>query len=431
MIKRKLLFTLIVSIITTHANAGTALDDGTAFATSINPTSPTQLVNPAAVNPKSWTNPNTPSVVTPNMGAFSNPTNDNTTLTSAKAVGLTGIGLQTQADCANYVHGTDPLQDQQCAAVNFMSNNCIPHTASEQSVLGNVPIASVGSNNCNGTYGQGATKFNYGAQMVGTDPIFSNVTSSQLNAPTTMANGACTPQTVTTTPAQYATNVCLQSSSTTQVGCSQNLNTTSTTTANCAASTWFATTHNGRDGLGPSHPDQMYAQARCDMTQPGEKQTYQIFAQGGQGACIGWQQILIDPLVANTTPIAAPSLSPHWNGYCNPMTTSYTHNGCPGNNCSTTFNFYTSYSYCPGGSGGFGGCAAYCPGGGFVTSGIFGSSCSGGGAPSTSPVTVKQIRGSLSLNYQKPHYVTTVKTNWVDSCTPYETSAGKFLPTPP
>lgn len=242
------------------------------------------------------------------------------------------------------------------------------------------------------------------------------------------AYSACVNKTVNT-GAVYQDEHCSEYLTVEGRQCSETLNVTVTKNDSCVPGTWFATINTGRDGTGPSHPDQIYAQARCDMTTPGQKQTFQIYAHGGQGACVGWQQLQIDPLVANTTPIAAPSLSPHWNGYCQALTTSYIHNGCPGNNCSTAFTFATSTSTCPGGSGGIGGgCAAYCPGqiGGFgfggsgPSCGIGGCSCPGGGSPSTAPVITKTTRGILTLNYQKPHSIVTVTDAWDDQCATYK-----------
>lgn len=210
-----------------YAQNASGIAAGTTFANSIVSTSPSQIVNSSAVSSTAWNSTATPVAVPSNLGAFSNPATDNSTYTSAASLGLTGIGLKTQSNCVSNVPGTNSLMDQQCAAVNFMSNNCLPQNTTEKAVVGSVPVVSAGSSNCNGTYGQGATQFNYGNQVTPSDPLFATINNSQSTAATTLAGtAACTQQTVVTTPAQYATETCVTSSSTTQMGCSQSLNTT-------------------------------------------------------------------------------------------------------------------------------------------------------------------------------------------------------------
>ncbi len=221
------------------ADTAAALADGTAFANGIVATAPSQMVNPAAVNAAAWNNGSIPTAAPANMGAFSNPSTNSSTYTSASSLGLTGIGLQTQSNCANYVQGTDPLMDQQCAAVNFMSNNCLTLTPAETAVLGSVPGVSAGNTNCSGTYGQGSSRFNYGNQITSSDPIFSTINTAQSTAETTLA-GTCSPQTVVTKPAQYATNNCIVSLTTSPMGCSQSMNCTTVVPASVPATPTYS-----------------------------------------------------------------------------------------------------------------------------------------------------------------------------------------------
>jgi len=210
--------------------------------------------------------------------------------------------------------------------------------------------------------------------------------------------------------------------------CSETLNVNVTKKDSCVPGTWFATLNTGRDGTGPSHPDQIYAQARCDMTTPGQKQTFQIYAHGGKGACVGWQTLQIDPSVAGSG--SGPALSPHWSGYCQPLRTSYIHNGCSGNNCSTSFTFETSTSSCPNGTT-YGGCNLYCknPIGNsnpfnnpYAPSCAFFSACTcpAGGTPTTDPLITYTTRATLTLNYQKPRSIVTVTDTWDDQCVAYK-----------
>lgn len=203
------------------AQPATGLTDGAAFANGVVPTNSGQIVNPSGVDSSAWTSTSSPTTVPSNLGSFSKPATGNSTYMSAKSLGLTGLGTKSQTDCANYVQGTDPEKDQQCAAVNFMSNNCIPLNAAQSKVTGNTSIASGGANNCNGTYGQGVAQFGF-HEMTSSDGIFNIVDAAQTGASSAQA-GNCTPQNVVVTPAQNSTNTCQKSLPTTQHNCAQTL----------------------------------------------------------------------------------------------------------------------------------------------------------------------------------------------------------------
>jgi hypothetical protein len=226
-------FLLLLCVVASTRAQAAAIDDGTAFANSIAPTAPGQLVNPATVNPSAWSSTTTPTTAPAQLGAFSTPNTSNNIYNSAISTSIGALGVQTQNECASYAPGTDPLMDQKCAAVNFMSNNCLPRTTTQQQVIGTNPVTTAGVNNCSGTYGEGASKFDYSNLITKTDPAFTNVNNAQTSAGATV----CMPQTIVTTPAKNALSTCITAASTSQLGCSQSLNATVITTYQTAKPT--------------------------------------------------------------------------------------------------------------------------------------------------------------------------------------------------
>ena len=207
------------------------LSDGTGYAKQIAPSSASQLVNPGVVNSGTWGGSTTQSSVPTGFGGFSNPTTDGTQIYGqANAIGLGGIGVQTQNDCAGYIPGTGgSLRDQQCAAVNFMATNCMQITPSQRQIVGADPISSGSLNNCQGTYGQGAAQFNFAGQLSANDPIFgvvSNTNASNSGSAAQSSSQNCTQQTVTTKPAQSKLANCITSDSTAEQNCSLTLDCT-------------------------------------------------------------------------------------------------------------------------------------------------------------------------------------------------------------
>lgn len=199
--------------------------EGDAFANSIAPTSPSQVVNPGGVNWGSGSG-TVPTVVPSGMGGFSAPVTDGSLYNQAKTFGLLSMGNQTMADCANYVPGSgDAYRDQQCAAVNFLANNCLSPTPGQQTILGKTSSGVTPGTNCAGSYGAGKNQFGYDAQIKPTDPIFDpfrNITTSP--------DTSCTTQQVSTTPARHQSSTCLKTTDSTVNHCSQYLNVAVTTT---------------------------------------------------------------------------------------------------------------------------------------------------------------------------------------------------------
>jgi hypothetical protein len=221
------------------AQPASAVSDGTAFAKSIAPTSASQLVNPTGVNSTTWSgNTATPITVPSSLGTFSTPNVSSANYTAAKAIGLGAFGNQAVANCAAYDPTTgDPTQSQTCAAINFLSNQCLSPTTQQSAVMaanatGATPLAA----NCNGTYGQAQASYGYSEEETASDPIFTNITG--LGTTSSAVTGqTCSVQTVVTTPAQYAINNCSKNDSSTEYTCYQYLNTSVTTTTTTATIT--------------------------------------------------------------------------------------------------------------------------------------------------------------------------------------------------
>ncbi|RNM03063.1 hypothetical protein [Ralstonia pseudosolanacearum] len=199
--------------------------NGTAFARTLAPTSPSQIVNPAGVNGGTWSGQTAmPTNVPGGLAGFSNPNTDGSILSAAKAGSLTGLGNKAMSDCANYVPGSDQYRNQDCAAVNFLNNQCFQPSNSQRQVLGNAGFSQANSPNCAGTFGAGQSQFGYRDQVTINDPMFQGT----LKLPETTKNQGqtCTTSTVVTKPAQYEYNTCIVSTDTSDNACSQTLSAT-------------------------------------------------------------------------------------------------------------------------------------------------------------------------------------------------------------
>jgi hypothetical protein len=209
----------------TFAQNQNYINDGTAFGRSIAPTRPGQIVNPAAVNPSAWTgNTSSSSTVPSGLGAFSNPTTSSAALDSGRAIGLAGLGNQAMDNCAAYVPGSgDAARDQECAAVNFLSQRCLISSGPQALITnsnGGSAQSQLNSSYCAGSYGQGANKYDFAGQVTTTDSVFGAVTGAQTNAGTATGQ-VCTQKTVVTKPAEFEINTCVKSRNTDVAACSQ------------------------------------------------------------------------------------------------------------------------------------------------------------------------------------------------------------------
>jgi hypothetical protein len=247
-----LLFLSLLCAQHAYGQSTAAVASGQAFASTIAPTSSSQVVNPAGVSASAWgSQSDTPTSVPSDLGGFSTPTTDSSLLTTAQTGGLTAMGDQAMTNCASYVPGSDQYENQYCAAVNFLNDQCMQPTTGEHSVLGITGTTQGASANCSGTYGAGQSQFNFGDQVSSSDSIFSSI--SNLGSEESSAlQPTCTTQTVVAQPAQYTTSTCVTSSETASQGCSQQLNVTATdntvpatlTQVGCVAP-WITLTNGG------------------------------------------------------------------------------------------------------------------------------------------------------------------------------------------
>ena len=179
----------------------------------------TEFVNSLAVAP-------TPTAPITGMGGFSTPNTDASILTGVQGIkgALTNLGTSAQQKCATYVPTGDVAQDQYCAAVNFMNNNCITPNAGQSQIIGSTGVSSGGGTNCAGSYGAGVSnKFTLSASDT------ANATNFTSAAATSTQGSTCSVQTVETSAATYATYDCTKDNNYSQQTCSQELVTKITT----------------------------------------------------------------------------------------------------------------------------------------------------------------------------------------------------------
>ena len=218
------------------AQSQTDMAAGAAFANSIAPTSASQVVNPSGVSAAAWNSTTTPTAVPTGLGGFSAPTTSGATVyNSAITGGLTSLGTQAQVDCANFVPGNDPDQNEACAAVNFLNDNCFVPTAQETAILGSTGVGTLATSaSCAGTLGAGQAQNQ--VNLSPTDPLFSAITNIS-NEVQAAAPQSCTTSTVVTAPAQFEQSNCTKSVAYTEVTCSQYLSEALVTTESAATQT--------------------------------------------------------------------------------------------------------------------------------------------------------------------------------------------------
>ena len=228
MMSNRILAGLFVSFAahgTLLAQNAQTLTDGKAFAESMAPTAPGQIVNPAGVNPSSWAAGATamPTTMPSGLGAFSSPLTSSPLYGTAAAQGaLSGLANAKIQNCKNYVPTGDPIADQECAAVKFMNKDCVPLTSAQAQITGTVGVPNATGVNCTDTYGAGQSNFGYRDAISAADPVFGLTQNAQHNASATTTQ-TCVSTPIVTKPAQYETNTCSKTVSTNLKVCSQEL----------------------------------------------------------------------------------------------------------------------------------------------------------------------------------------------------------------
>ena len=127
--KRLLPFVLALWMSAAFAQSASDVANGTAFANSIAPTSPQQIVNPSGVNTSTWGSQTGVSTSVPSgLGGFSNPNTTSNALTAAQSSSLASYGRQAESYCASYTPGSDAYVIQFCSAVYFLIELCMRPT---------------------------------------------------------------------------------------------------------------------------------------------------------------------------------------------------------------------------------------------------------------------------------------------------------------
>lgn len=212
--------------VTSYAQDQSVMSQGTAFGKSIVPTQPGQVVNPTGVNSSAWSGKTSaPSQTPTGLGGFSAPQTSTGVMDNAKMMGLSGLGNQAMDKCAAYTPGSgDASRDQECAAVNFLSQRCLTPSGAQAAIVnksgGGSSQNQLNSSYCADSYGKGANQFNFGDQVKSTDPLFGAVSNAQTNAGSATGQ-ICTQKTVVTRPAEYEQNTCVKSVNTDVATCSQ------------------------------------------------------------------------------------------------------------------------------------------------------------------------------------------------------------------
>jgi hypothetical protein len=220
-----------------QAQDASSLSQGTAFVKSIVPNKAGQVVNPSGVNSSTWgSNTNTPNATPSGLGGFSSPQTSTQIIDNAKMMGLSGLGNQAMDKCASYTPGTGGTsQDQECAAVNFLSQRCLTPSSGQSAIVNKAGGGSPSQLNtpyCASSYGKGANQFNFGDQIKSSDSLFAGTNSTQANAGATTGQ-TCTQKTVVTKPAEYEQNNCVKSINTDVATCSQYLKVVAVQEAGC------------------------------------------------------------------------------------------------------------------------------------------------------------------------------------------------------
>jgi hypothetical protein len=343
---RKLTLLLVAALsFSCNAQDQNAMSLGSAFGKSIVPTQPGQVVNPAGVNSSAWSGKTSAPSQTPSgLGGFSAPQTSTGVMDNAKLMGLSGLGNQAMDKCAAYTPGSgDAARDQECAAVNFLSQRCLTPSGAQAAIVnktgGGSSQSQLNSSYCADSYGKGANQFNFGDQVKTTDPLFGAVGSAQSNAGA-MTGQVCTQKAVVTRPAEYEQNTCVKSVNTDVATCSQYLKVVAVQEPGCTAGQFL--TRVTADPC-PSCVDKLAYDFTCTSTGY-RMHAFTIYKSNGSiNADLGTRDI------AGRVGFSVPrTLGPnsHSGGYCY---STYYSQSCTTLTCSITTEFYnecqgTSYS---------------------------------------------------------------------------------------
>ena len=155
------------------------------------------------------------------FGAFDTPIDKSATnYGSLNYKGSLGkLGVQAIDRCKNYVPTGDVAQDQECAGLNYMANNCLQTTATQNKIIGSVANVPVASSNCVGAYGSSAGVFELSAKDKSMITHFGKSTQNAVSAAE-----ECIEVEKIVRPATTEIFNCTKNTNYTEVACTQDLN---------------------------------------------------------------------------------------------------------------------------------------------------------------------------------------------------------------
>ena len=414
---------LACGVTAAYAQSASDVANGTAFANSIKPTSPSQIVNPTGVSSSTWGNQTGISSSVPTgLGGFSNPNTASDSLNAAKNSNLTAFGRQAESYCASYTPGSDPYQNQYCAAVNFLNEQCMTPTGNQKSVLGATSTQFGSSANCAGTYGAGQGQYNYGNEVTSSAPIF-QVIGNLGNTATDTLTQTCTSDTVVTQPAQYAYNTCTVSTDEEENACSQYLSAKIVNTINQAISTESCP---GGGSLVNGACQNQYTYAPTITCPAG-------YIQSGANQCVQTNTLAASMTCpSDTTPMTISGNNTCMKQFSDVTAYPPTYEGMDLVTCYAGTCWFLPLKSCPSGYSWDG---AQCIQ--TITVGAQYNCPSGGSVQGQSCVSVTQTAPTITYSCPSGQSLTgtncvkqTVTTTWTDTCGVYEQSAGSSLATP-
>lgn len=95
------------------------------------------------------------------FGAFDTPVDKNSVnFTNLNQKGSLGkLGVTAMNRCKSYIPTGNVAEDQECAGVNYMANNCLQTSSTQNQIITGVSNVPTASSNCSGTYGSTAGVF--------------------------------------------------------------------------------------------------------------------------------------------------------------------------------------------------------------------------------------------------------------------------------
>ncbi|KAG0163890.1 hypothetical protein DFQ30_010818 [Apophysomyces sp. BC1015] len=128
------------------------------------------------------------------------------------------LGVMAMQRCKNHVPIGNAPYDQECTGVNYMANNCLQTTTTQNKIIGGVANVPTASSHCAGTYGSGAGVFELSAKDQAMISHF-----GQAAQKVAASTEVCTEVEKIVRPATTEKFNCTKSTHYTEVACTQDL----------------------------------------------------------------------------------------------------------------------------------------------------------------------------------------------------------------